>query len=501
VRRVPSVTPHLVSIHMALAMCIYIASACSPSRRPNERDAGEDGGSDGGDTDLTWDAGTDTDVLVLEPVLIFEDPPAEQLLFMSAAFDGTYIAVSRSDVDLTDPYTDNNTNTLFLSFPWESPEDVMIGSMPQSPPACSGAYGLLLPDSVPHPHPNGFLLLTATRGNEDCELVQTLWDHDANLLDGPHTFGGLFSDEVIPSMDPNGIAGEDGTVTTGTIKGEGFDETDTEATVYLDVDKWGSGGTHERVGHVEYSWSYSPDVTSGYGIQPWFMGRNIYFFNDAYSVFGFLGAFNESYTNVVGRTIFSRIGSDGVLLSAPGLLENDTPPVPPGLENTTFGYMFPSFSSNEDAILEVAKVLYLSLDGFSEYEPSTMEPFPIGLWTRKIDFLGTPIGEWVQICEYESHVKANPIQTAWSGRYYAACYNEPFDTFKMIAMDENGIPISAPIDLFWKIPPVENKNLPCDLVAIDEDTFVAILGVYTDPEQPYKNGLWATRVDVNIPIE
>jgi len=118
-----------------------------------------------------------------------------------------------------------------------------------------------------------------------------------------------------------------------------------------------------------------------------------------------------------------------------------------------------------------------------------------------IDFDGTPLTEWTELASFDSHVRYSYVFSEWSGTYFGACYDEPFETFKLIVMDENGLLVTAPIDLFWDIPPNENFNQPCDVVAIDEDTFIAILGVKADPPEAYANGLWATRVDVNIPIE
>jgi hypothetical protein len=160
-----------------------------------------------------------------------------------------------------------------------------------------------------------------------------------------------------------------------------------------------------------------------------------------------------------------------------------------------------SFASNGDAILELAKTLYMNLEGYPDYDPSIADPFPARLWSRLIDFDGTPLTEWTELTGFDSHVRYSYVFAEWSGTYFGVCYNEPFDTFKLLVLDEHGLPVTAPIDLFWSFPPDEGRNQTCDVVAIDADTFIAIIGVNADPPQEYANGLWAIRVDVNFPIE
>ncbi len=499
----------LIPLFGAASSVAFMVGACTGVPGPHSRaDAGrDDGGADGGDTELPWDAGTDTDLLVLEPVLIFEDPPVPggASLHMAATFDGSYVAVSRSDVDITEPYMDDDFSTIFLSFPWGSPEDVMVSSFPQSLPACEGMYSSTDPTSQPHAHPEGFLLLTAAWSiPTDCEVVQTLWDHNANLLDGPHAFSGLFPDDTVDPMDPHGIANGDGTVTTSSMNGEGFDTdsaADTEGEIIVDLDRWGSGGFHERKAHLSFAWPYVPTAISYQEVRTGWLDQTIFPHDGSFTLLGCEQAFATGYSNAASDTILARIDADGGVVEPPARLADDTPPVPAELELTTYRSSYYTFAASGDALLELAKTMYMRLDGLAEYEPTIADPYEDILWSRMIDFDGTPLTAWEQLAEYETHVTGSYAHVAWSGRYFAACYDEPFDAFKLIAMDGNGVPVSAPIRLFWSIPPVENLLLPCDVVAIDEDTFVAILGVYADPPQAYANGLYAVRVDVNIPVK
>ena len=486
----------------ALAAVVVAAGACTgvPQAHRHADDAGTDSGTDTGETDLPWDAGTDTDILVVEPVFLSEHGGS-----LSASFDGSHVAVSWPDELISESSEGVLFDTFLLSFPWESPEDNMIGSFAEEPPACKGAYTSTLPVSQPHPNPEGFLLLTAAWDNEtDCEVVQTLWDHDANLLDGPHAFSGLFPNDTADPMDPHGIASDDGIVTTSSMNGEGFDTdsaADTEGEIIIDLDRWGSGGFHERLTQLSSAWPYVPTAISYQEVRTGWLDQTIFPHDGAFTVLGCEQAFAAGYSNAASDTILARIDADGGVVEPPARLAGDTPPVPAELELTTYRSSLYTFAASDDALLEVAKTMYMPLDGLADYDPSIADPYEDILWSRMIDFDGTPLTAWEQLAEYETHVTGSYAHVAWSGRYFAACYDEPFDAFKLIAMDGNGVPVSAPIRLFWSIPPVENLLLPCDVVAIDEDTFVAILGVYADPPQAYANGLYAVRVDVNIPVK
>jgi len=489
----------LLYYYAALAVVLGAASACSSSPRPDnqeEGDAGEDGGADGEDTDLPWDSGTDTDVIVVEPVFLSEKSGA-----MSASFDGSNVSVSWADEQISpDIY---QYETVFLVFPWESPEDVMTSSFAQSPPACDGFNTSVLPISQPHAHPSGFLLLTGADGAgsiDDCEVVQTLWDTNANLLDGPNTYFNLFPETAVAPMDPHGIADDVGVVTTGTMNGVTFDvdDVDTEGMVYLDIDRWNSEGFHERLTHSPQVLPVDPVGLEVVGVRTLNVGISIYLHDAIFSVLGIETISFAGFSNRETNSVIARIDLDGNMVQGPTRVEYDKPPTPEGLETTSSGYSYYSFLSNDNAVLEIAKTMYMNLEGFADYNPTIMDPFPVRYWTRMLDFDGTPLSDWIEIADHGSHVEVAFPQVAWSGRYFAFCYHDPFDTFKMIAMNEVGEPVAAPIDLFWEIPPVEDRTLSCDIVAIDENTFVALLDVYTEPEQAYFNGLWATRVDVNI---
>jgi hypothetical protein len=421
---------------------------------------------------------------------------------MATAFDGGYIAVSWSDETLDSD--SEQYRTLFLTFPWDSPADAMSGSFAQVPDT---SYSWFTPNSKPHPHPDGFLLLTAAQGSPGVpggvgpEAIQTLWDHNANLLDGPHPFSGLFTDENVVPMDPHGLA-DGGIVITGAINGEGFytdDTADTDGTVYVDLDRWGEGGFHERLSHAGFSWPYSPASVAGEEVRPAYSAQSLFLHDGVYTVFGH----ELVYTNTENTTatVIARLAADGTVVQEPTRLADDVPPVEAGLEETSFAYSFQAFASNGVAILELSKTMYMPLTDLSSYDPSIEAPYPIRLWSRMLDFDGAPLTSWTQLAAFDSHVEHNKVLAVWSGRYFAACYDDPFDTFKSIVMDENGLPLGEPRDLFWEIPPVEDMNLPCDIVAINEDTFVVILGVYANPPEAYENGLYAVLVDANIPVD
>lgn len=477
-----------------LIAAVIVACACSPAKRPaEEMDSGTDTDT-GSDDGLPWDPDAG-DALVHKPVNVFIEPTDHNSGFMAMAFDGNNIAISRSDIEFThNPSLPNEYNTLFLIFPWESPEDVMIGSFAQEPPACPSGYVWHNANSKPHPHPDGFLLITSAIGNNDtgCELVQTLWDTGANLLDGPHTFSGLFPDKVFQAMDPNGAVDQDGIVTTGHLKGVGFEEdgdTDSEGEVVFDVDRFGSGGFHERLTHESFPW---PDTQGGDDqVISSGSGQNVYLHDGVLTVLG-MGYDGIANTYIV----LARADTDGtVTQGASRVLE--MPPKPADLILCEQTYALFTFAAHSDGIMVLAKVHYMDPE-LVDYDPTIDEPFIIGLWTRLISFDGTPLGEWTQLVEYQSHVSSNRARMAWSGQYFGVCYNDPLDTHKFIVLDENGVQAMEPIDLFWPIPPVENLILPCDLVAVDEDTFVIALGVHSDPPQEYASGTWVTHVDVTI---
>lgn len=506
-RKVRQVLPFPLSnarmgCHAALVLLLMFGNACGSMRRSNESDASEDAGFDGSDTDLPWDTGTDTDVLVVEPVLISEFSGRVAL-----ASDGTHVAASWSDEDLEEPFSSDDYVTLFLTFPWETPEDVMFGSFDQDLSNCAGPYVQNMPSSQPYTHPDGFLLLTSTRGvgsSQGCEVVQTLWDGNANPLDGPNVFSGLFPDEIVSAMDPHGVVDEEGWVTTGVMNGVGFeadDDTDTDGTVVLDVDRWNRDGQHVRLTHAEFSWPYEPEEVAFEEIRAGFIGQSIFAHDGAYTVLSVEQMCPEGFTDLRTDMVVSLVDAAGGVILGPTRVENDVPPTPVGLEFTTRANTVYSFLSNGETVLEVAKTHYIDLEGYVGYEPSITNPFPIQLWSRVIDFTGEPLTEWVEMASYQSHVRYNWVHLAWSGRYFAACYSEPFDTFKLVVMDDEGAPISSPTSLFWPIPPAENKNFPCNLVAVDEDTFIVALGVEAEPPEEYSNGLWISRVDVSIPIE
>ncbi|MCK9462404.1 MAG: hypothetical protein M0R80_22495 [Proteobacteria bacterium] len=491
---------------LAIAVVLAVASACSSSPRHNrdkETDAGEDGGADSDtdsdDTDIPWDSGTDTDLVVVEPVFLFEEAGA-----MSSSFDGSNVSVSWADEQISpDVY---QYETVFLVFPWESPEDAMTSSFAQSPPACDGFYGSILPLSQSHAHPSGFLVLTSAHGGfvDACSVVQTFWDTSANLSDGPNAFVNLFPNTSLAPMDPHGIADDVGVVVTGSMNGIVFDvddETDIEGTVYLDLDRWSIEGVHERLTHYSAALPFDPVGAISIGVRTLNVGTSVFLQDSVYTVFGFETINFEEYSNRSTNLVIALVDIDGNVVQEPALVENDAPPTPEGFEDTSYGYSIYSLSSNGEAILEIAKTLYVNLEGFADFNPTIMEPFPVRYWTRMLNFDGTPLSDWIEVADHGSHVEVAFPQVEWSGRYFAVCYHDPFDTFKMIAMNEVGEPVAPPINLFWEIPPVEDRTMACDILAIDEDTFIAFLDVNADPVQAYSNGLWATRVDVNVPIE
>lgn len=485
-----------------MVFLILFADACGTDRRSSEADSGEDAGVDASDTDLPWDTGTDTDVLVSEPVFISEYSGRVAL-----AFDGTHVAASWSDVDLEEPFSPDDFVTLFLSFPWESPGDVMIGSFNQDLPGCSGSYVQNMPTSQPYPHPDGFLLLSSTWGvwtTQTCEVVQTLWDENANLIDSPNAFSSLFPDEAVSPMDPHGVVDAEGWVTTGVMNSAGFeadDDTDTDGTIILDVDRWNRDGQHERPTHAEFSWPYESAEVALEEVRAGFIGQSIFAHDGNYTVFSVEQMCPEGFTDIKTDTIISVLDAAGEVLLEPTSLDGDVPPTPVGLEYTTSADTAYSFVSNGETILEIAKTHYMDLEGYTDYDPSIADPFPIRLWSRTIDFWGEPLTDWIELADYQSHIKYNWVHLAWSGRYFAAAYVEPFDTFKLVVMYDDGTLVSPPLNLFWHLPPVENKSPPCNIVAIDEDTFLVAMSVVADPPEAYANGLWVTRVGVNIPIE
>jgi hypothetical protein len=498
----------------ALAVLSTGTAACSSSQRSSdpdlESDGEPDGGPDSGDTDLPWDTGTDTDFLVVEPVLVSEEPsgfpPWQPENAMAASFDGEHVAVSWSDMEFAGSQPGTEPNTVFLSFPFENPETAMTSSFEQLPPACDYFLSNGMPNSKPFPHPDGFILLTAGGwSSSDCELTQTVWDLDANLLDGPHSFSSLFADYWVPDMDPHGISDPDGTITTGNLVGIGLGVPTgdyAEGLAILDLDRWGSNGFHDRLAHKTFPWPYVPDDVEWKEFRSGYIGQNLFLHDGVYTVLSADWTFETAEANAKTDPVLARIDSDGNVVQEPTIIEDAVPPVPSGLENTSFSWLFPSFAANEEGILMIANVRYMNLDGFTDYEATIDDPFPVGLWSKMIDFDGASLTAWTQLTEFDSHVNGNWFYgLAWSGAFFGLCYNEPFDTFKFIAMNGFGDPISEPVDLFWEIPPVEGKHLYCDVVAIDDNTFIAILGVKADPPEAYANGLWATRVDVNIPIE
>jgi len=402
--------------------------------------------------------------------------------------NGTHLAISVSDVkDVSFNY-----RTILLSFPWESPEDVFESSFAQQVPACDGEYNWFAGNSKPHSHPDGFIMLTSNVGHSPsgCELVQTLWDVEANLLDGPHAFEGLFPDEVYQAMDPNGVVDSEGIVTTGHMKGVGFNEGgDQVGDVVLDVDRFGADGFNERLAHASYVWD---DATGDEDslVSSW-SGQNVYADGGIYSVLSMYWQKKQTGSSVV----LARIAEAGEVLQEPTVVLDNPPPTPelPWDEP----WSFYSFAPNPGGIMVLAKTNHFD-SGFSDgYDPSLDEPFVVSLASALIGLDGTVMSDWVTVVDFQSHVFNNKALIAWSGKYYGVCYNDPFETHRFVLLDEYGVPLYDPVDLFWPIPPVENRFLTCDVIAVNEDTFVVAMKIDAEPEQAYANGIWISRVTVN----
>ena len=462
--------------------CLLVLPGCSSAKRPSEKivqDSGTDTETDT-DTGLVWIPGDDFDLT--EPFLLSEHK-YHRRHHPSFSFDGENIAISWSNGE-TDFPTLPHFVVLFV-FPWDKPWNAGFGTFQEIPPACY-LLDCNAPASRPFPTEEGFFLITTGIDMQppyepSCQVVLSEWDLGASISYGPQAYYNLYPDEQFLPMSPTGPQDSAGCVTAGNIKCIDCGVSDDLSTSQLayQVYRYCPGDPPQLVLGQNYAWSdhslETGHVFSGHG------GTNTFEWN---------GVLTTLAASTGGHLVLAQGTHTGDVVMEPQIvllpfdaINNHSPQT---------GYRF--YSQHDGSFLVVSRLHY--------NENPDQEPHPVELVSQVLSMDGQVLSGLKRLVEFDGdefmYLRTN--MAAWNGKYFGVCYREPFDTFKFMLLDENGVLLYDPVSIFPSIPAPEDWESPCDIVAIDEERFAVAMSVRAEGPQDYVNGMYIVYVNIN-PIE